>query len=134
MVIFKEGNIEAHARAAVSAGLEIAAENVRLNEDACYAWGKVDLHMGINSGQAMVGATRMTSITGERWAYTASGLVTVTAARIGALSRRSKLFVGPSTHSYIKHLCECDFIGTKKVKNVKEPIPVYWVKCFLDIV
>lgn len=82
----------------------------------------------------MVGATRMTSITGERWAYTASGLVTVTAARIGALSRRTKLYVGETTYSYVKHLCQSEYIGAKKVKNVQKPIPVYWVKNFLDIV
>ena len=128
MVIFKEGPLESQARRAVRAGLEIVQENRRLNQENSYPWGKVELHMGINSGEAYVGSTKMKSITGERWTYTASGIVTVLASRIGALSGMSRLYVGPETYGCIREDCECEFIGTHEVKNVKEPVPVYWVK------
>jgi class 3 adenylate cyclase/putative methionine-R-sulfoxide reductase with GAF domain len=130
MVIFKEGPIESHAKEAVSAGLEIVSENRRLNKDSSYPWGRVDLHMGINSGEAFVGATKMKSLTGERWTYTASGIVTVLAARIGALSSETRLFVGPGTYQYIENECQDEFIGAKRVKNVKNTISIYWVKNF----
>ena len=87
--------------------------------------------MGINSGEAYVGSTKMKSITGERWTYTASGLVTVLASRIGGLSEMSRLYIGPETHRCIGDECECEFIGAHEVKNVKEPVPVYWVKKYL---
>ncbi|MBW1775307.1 MAG: GAF domain-containing protein [Deltaproteobacteria bacterium] len=131
MVIFKEGPLESHARQAVRAGLDIVQENSKLNRENSYPWGKVELHMGINSGEAYVGSTKMKSLTGERWTYTASGLVTVLASRIGGLSDMSRLYIGPETHRCLGTDCACEFIGVHEVKNVKDPIPVYWVKEYL---
>ena len=128
MVIFKDGTLESHARKAVAAGLKIVSENKRSNDEISYPWGEVKLHIGINSGNALVGSTKMKSLAGERWTYTASGLVTVLAARIGAMSSESRLYVGPETYQYIEHSCDCDFVGLQEVKNVKDPIPIYWVK------
>lgn len=128
MVIFKSDSIEYHAYEAVAAGLKIVRENSRLNEQLSYPWGRIDLHMGINSGKAYVGATRMKSITGERWTYTASGMVTVLAARIGALSEKTRLYIGSETHKFIQVHCDCDFIGSRKLKNVSKAMPIYWVK------
>ena len=128
MVIFKDGSLESHARQAVAAGLEIVFENCRLNYERLYPWGEVKLHLGVNSGGAWVGSTKMKSFTGERWTYTASGLVTILAARIAALSRASQLFVGLETFKCIEYDSDYEFIGLQEVKNVKNPIPVYWVK------
>ena len=132
MVIFKEGPLASHARDAVAAGLEIVSENNRLNDELSYPWGRVDLHMGINSGQAWVGSTKMKSLTGEHWTYTASGLVTVLAARVGALSSESRLYIGPETYQCVMKYCECQFMGVREVKNVKEPIEIYWVKAMIE--
>jgi class 3 adenylate cyclase/putative methionine-R-sulfoxide reductase with GAF domain len=128
MVIFKDGPIETNAKAAVSAGLEIVSENARLNEKLSYPWGSVNLHMGISSGEAYVGSTKMKSVTGERWTYTASGLVTVMAARVGALSEDTKIYIGYETYQHVKDSFKSEFQGNKKLKNIKDPIPVYWVK------
>ncbi len=128
MVIFKEGDLENHAKAAVSAGLEIVSENTKLNQELSYPWGSVDLHIGINSGEAHVGSTKMKSLTGERWTYTASGLVTVMAARIGAMSGGTKLYVGAETYQQVNEFCEYEFLGHREAKNIKDPIPVYWIK------
>jgi class 3 adenylate cyclase len=127
MVLFKEGAIEDNAGEAVAAGLEIVSENRMLNEELAYPWGKVELHLGINSGQAWVGATKMKSLAGERWTYTASGLATVLAARIGALSRETRLYVGAETFTRVGDLYDYVFMGTKEVKNLKDPIPIYWI-------
>ncbi|MBN1105823.1 MAG: GAF domain-containing protein [Deltaproteobacteria bacterium] len=128
MVIFKEGEVESHAREAVAAAMEIIAENHRMNQEVSYPWGGVDLHLGINSGRAYVGSTKMKSLAGERWTYTASGMVTVLAARIGALSGGTRLYIGPDTHAYVRGDFECEFLGERELKNVKGPVPVYWVK------
>jgi class 3 adenylate cyclase len=128
MVIFKEGTKESHAKAAVAAGLEIISENSKLNSELSYPWGRVELHLGINSGEAWVGSTKMKSITGERWTYTASGLVTVLAARIGALSSGTLLYIGPETYECAENGFDCEFVGYREVKNVKDPIPIYCVK------
>ena len=128
MVIFRSDAIETHAHAAVATGLEIAQENVLLNDKRVYPWGRVELHMGINSGKAHVGSTKIKSITGERWTYTASGLVTVIAARIGALSENTKLYVGPETKKILDKDYDFDFVGNRRLKNIKKSIPIYQVK------
>lgn len=128
MVIFKDAPPDMLAKKAVSAGLEIIIENRRLNHEIVFPWGPVDLHMGINTGEAWVGSTKMKTLAGERWTYTASGLVTVLAARIGAKSSGTRLFVGPETYRGIQGSCECEFLGAQKLKNVKAPVSIYWVK------
>ncbi len=128
MVIFKDAPTDMLAKKAVSAGLEIIIENKRLNNEIVFPWGPVDLHMGINTGEAWVGSTKMKTLAGERWTYTASGLVTVLAARIGAKSSGTRLFVGPETYRGIKGSCECEFLGAQELKNVKAPVSIYWVK------
>jgi hypothetical protein len=70
----------------------------------------------------------MKSLTGERWTYTASGLVTVLAARIGAQSSGTKLYVGPETYQFVREWCDVEFLGLTKLKNVKNPFPIYWIK------
>jgi class 3 adenylate cyclase/putative methionine-R-sulfoxide reductase with GAF domain len=128
MVIFQGATLESHAKKAVAAGLEIVSENRRLNEEFSYPWGRVDLHLGINSGEAWVGSTKMKTLTGERWTYTASGLVTVLAARIGELSSDTELYVGSETYECIRNSCACESIGMKELKNVKTPLEIYRVK------
>jgi len=128
MVIFKEGTREDNSLAAVRAGLDIVDENNRLNREVPYPWGQIGLYMGINSGTAYVGCTRMQSLAGELYTYTASGLVTVVAARIGAVSSHTRVFVGPDTYRMVETLCDAEYLGGHEVKNVSEPIPIYWIK------
>jgi class 3 adenylate cyclase/putative methionine-R-sulfoxide reductase with GAF domain len=128
MVIFKDGPLRENARHAVEAALEIVAENKRLNHETPYPWGRIELHLGINSGSGWVGSTKMKSLSGERWTYTASGVVTLLAARIGELSSQSRLYVGPETYRCLEDDFSCDALGQQELKNVEEPIPVYWVK------
>ena len=127
MVIFKDDTIEENAFAAVSATLEIIKENKRINQEYKYPWGGIDLHIGISTGSAYVGTTRMKSAIGERWTYTASGFVTILASRIGSLSEKSKLYIGETTHKMIHEKVDCDFVGNCKLKNVSESMPIYHV-------
>ena len=133
MVIFKENDQHHHhhSKAAVVAGLKIASENKRLNEEYSLPWGNVALHLGINSGEALVGFTKMKSLAGERYTYTASGLTTVVASRIGAISNNTRLYVGADTFDFIKNYCNYEYMGKKKVKNIEEPIPIYWIKSMI---
>lgn len=128
MVIFQNDTKENQAYRAVKAGLGVIRESKRINQNFNYPWGPIDLHISVNSGNAYVGTTRMKSNIGERWVYTASGLVTVIASRIGALSENSKLYVGSNTYNLIHKDFDCEFIGNRKLKNISESRPVYWVK------
>jgi len=127
MVIFKNDSIKKNAFEAVSAALEIIEENKRINHEYNYPWGGIELHIGISTGKAYVGTTRMKSAIGERWTYTASGFVTILASRIGSLSRKSMLYIGANTHKMIHEKVDCKFVGNFKLKNVSEEMPIYHI-------
>ena len=127
MIMFKSDVLANHAQEAVAAGLEIVEENRRLNQALSYPWGDIHLHMGVNSGEAYVGTTRMKSVTGDRLTYTASGIVTVLADRIGQLSENTRLFIGPETYAMVNNIYPCDFIGDCRLKNISESVSVFCV-------
>ncbi len=125
MVIFDSNTVKEHAFAALRAGRAIVEENHRLNREAHYPWGGVKLHLGVNSGKALVGCTRIVSPAGDRYTYTASGLVTVLAARIAALSSGGDLYCGEETYRRISNRCSATHLGKKVLKNVAESADVY---------
>jgi class 3 adenylate cyclase/putative methionine-R-sulfoxide reductase with GAF domain len=127
MVIFKSDSVEKYAFEAVSAAFEIIEENKRINREYKYPWGGIDLHMSISSGEAHVGITRIKSSIVERWTYTASGLVTILASRIGALSEKSKLYIDKNTYRMVSEITDCEFVGKYRFKNVSEEISAYHV-------
>ena len=53
--------------------------------------------MGVNSGTAGVGATKIEGTAGTRWTYTASGPVTNLAARLAALGEGDAVILGGET-------------------------------------
>ena len=57
----------------------------------------IAVHVGVNSGLATVGATKIEGANGTRWTYTASGQVTIVAARLAALARGDEVLVGAAT-------------------------------------
>jgi len=127
MVIFDSNTVADHAGAALRSGLAIIAENRRINQEGRYPWGDVLLHLGVNSGTALVGCTRIVSPAGDRYTYTASGLVTVLASRIAALSSGAALYCGETTYQQVKGRCTATALGKTAVKNVAEPVAVYAV-------
>ncbi len=127
MVIFKSDSVEDYAAKAVAAALEIAEENKRINKEFNYPWGDVDLHIGVSSGQAYVGTTRMKSAVRDRWTYTASGLVTILASRIASLSNKNKILIGSETCELLPDNFVCESIGDHELKNVSNQVCVYQV-------
>lgn len=127
MVIFKSDTIEGFAAQAVKTALEIARENTRINIEFNYPWGDVDLHIGVSSGEAYVGTTRMKSAVGDRWTYTASGLVTILASRIAALSDKNRVLIGVETHELIHEDFECESVGYCELKNVSKKVAIFHV-------
>ncbi|MBI4247444.1 MAG: GAF domain-containing protein, partial [Candidatus Rokubacteria bacterium] len=67
MVIFHEG---AHARAAVETARGIQRQTRELNEEAAGRFEPLSMHIGINSGPALLGATKIEGRAGTRWTYT----------------------------------------------------------------
>jgi class 3 adenylate cyclase len=134
MVIFKNGSAAEHPAAAIKAALEIVAATDVLNRRKVFPWGDLQLHLGVNTGKPWIGCTKMRGIAGERYTWTASGLTTVIAARIGQLSIDSRLLIGAETYRRVADCCDVEPLGEKNLKNVKKPVKIYRVKglsCFV---
>ena len=83
------------------------------------------IHVGINSGPALVGATKLDATGGGRWTFTASGPTTNLAARIAGLTRGGEVKVGPETAARIRDQYVLEDTGEHPLKNVAQPVRIY---------
>ncbi len=128
MVIFQSDRSSAeHALNATRSAFAIRRRVEELNEEFAGVFQPVFLHMGINSGPALVGATKLASTTGARWTFTATGPVTNLAARIAGQASAGEILVGPQTAERIKGHFVLENIGERTLKNVADPVRLYRV-------
>jgi class 3 adenylate cyclase len=83
------------------------------------------VHLGVNSGLATVGATKIEGANGTRWTYTASGQVTIVAARLAALARGDEVLVGAGTRERLGDEFSFDALGDRPLRNVETPVTVF---------
>lgn len=125
MVIFQsEGSPTRHALNAAGAAFQIQAKLADLNREFAGVYPPIAIHVGINSGAAFIGATKLDATGGGRWTFTASGPTTNLAARIAALAKGSEIMVGPETAERIKGHYVLEDTGEHQLKNVSEPVRV----------
>jgi len=126
MVIFQsEGQRARHALNAAATAFEILGRVAGMNRDFEGIYPPVAIHVGINSGPALVGATKLESGAGGRWTFTASGPTTNLAARIAGLTKGGEVKVGPETAERIKDQYVLQDTGEHQLKNVSQPVRVY---------
>lgn len=128
MVIFQSDRSEIeHALNATRSAFAIQRRVVELNEEFAGVFRPVFLHMGINSGKAFVGATKLSAGPGARWTFTASGSVTNLAARIAAQAGEGEILVGLVTAERIQSEFVLEDAGERTLKNVAEPVRLFRV-------
>jgi class 3 adenylate cyclase/HAMP domain-containing protein len=126
MVIFQsEGSPTRHAQNAAGAAFRLLTRVAQLNEELTGTYPPVAIHVGINSGPALVGATKLEAAGGGRWTFTASGPTTNLAARIAGLTRGGEVKVGPETAARIRDHYVLEDVGEHQLKNVAQPVRVY---------
>jgi class 3 adenylate cyclase len=126
MVIFQsEGGPARHALNAAGAAFRLLARVAQLNEEFSGTYPPVAIHVGINSGPALVGATKLDAAGGGRWTFTATGPTTNLAARIAGLTRGGEVKVGPETATRIRDHYVLEDVGEHQLKNVAQPVRVY---------
>ncbi len=123
MVIFQDADPRRHARAAVATALALVRRTREINA-AEPLDEPIALHVGVNSGRAAVGATKIEGTAGTRWTYTASGPVTNVAARLAALGDDA-IFVGDATAARLPSRAGLEDLGDVQLRNVDEPVRVY---------
>ena len=125
MVIFADADPQHHARKAVQAALEMVQRAAPLGVQLQGTFGSISVHIGINSGLALVGPTKLEGATGTRWTYTASGPVTNIAARLATLSEGGVVLVGPETARRVAGCFLMQEMGQRQLKNISEEMLVY---------
>jgi class 3 adenylate cyclase len=83
--------------------------------------------MGINTGEALVGATKLGGAGGQRWTFTATGSTTNIAARLAGSAGGGEIVVGPEAAERIRQHFVLENLGERTFKNVSAPIRVYRV-------
>jgi class 3 adenylate cyclase len=128
MVIFQDDrSATEHALNATRSAFAIQHQVQELNEEFAGVFQPVFLHIGINSGPALVGATKLSSSAGARWTFTASGPVTNLAARIAGQAAEGEILITTSTAERIKGYFVLESFGERSLKNVTGPVQVYRV-------
>jgi class 3 adenylate cyclase len=124
MVIFQsERGGTDHALNATQAAFAIRQRTEKLNEEYGGVFPAIQLHMGINTGESLVGATKM----GTRWTFTATGPTTNIAARFAGSAEGGEIVVGPATAERIRTTFVLESLGERTFKNVSQPIRVFKV-------
>jgi class 3 adenylate cyclase len=125
MAIFRDPDPRRHARQAVKCALGILRRTRELNETLDGLPEPVAIHSGVNSGLATVGATKIEGMNGTRWTYTASGQVTIVAARLAALARGDEILVGAGTRERLGDEFRFGSLGERPLRNVELPVRVF---------
>lgn len=131
MVIFQRTRgdhraVQDHAVNATRAALAIRQRTAALNDEhAGMVPEPVQLHMGINTGEALVGATKLAGASGQRWTFTATGPTTNLAARFAGSAAAGEIVIGPATAERIRSAFVLESLGERPFKNVSTPVAVY---------
>ncbi|MEE3041704.1 MAG: adenylate/guanylate cyclase domain-containing protein, partial [Candidatus Latescibacterota bacterium] len=114
-----------HVVRAVDTALDLLTTTQRLNAEI--AQTPLGVHIGTNSGPALVGSTRFEDARGTRWTFTASGTMTNIAARLVGVASDGQIVIGPQIRQGVGDRYELESVGEKQLKNLSEPIEVHRV-------
>jgi class 3 adenylate cyclase len=123
MAIFQSIGPQQHALSATTAALAVLAATEALNKKNHEH--PLAVHMGLNSGAALVGLTRLKGQHGTRWTFTARGPMTNLAARLADAAKPGRILVGPETVRRLGKHYLFQRLGCERFKNIADPIAIY---------
>ncbi len=123
MAIFEAPEPRAHAIKAVETALGLLDVTESLNQKN--PEHSLAVHMGVNSGAALVGSTRFEGFRGSRWTFTASGPVTNVAARLAGAAEAGQILAGLETVRRLGSGYRAERLGRERLKNISEAVDVY---------
>lgn len=123
MAIFQDADPREHVVRAVETSFALLAATAALN--VANSEQPLAVHMGLNSGVALVGLTRLEGLHRTRWTFTARGAMTNLAARLVTLAKPGQILIGPETARRLGSHYAIQKLGYKRLKNLARPIAVY---------
>ena len=125
MAIFQDVDRHLHAIKAMDTALALLTAAETLNQEN--REHPLAIHMGLNSGTTLVGATRFEGLRGTRWTFTASGPVTNLAARLAGVAQAGQILVGPEIVRRLGDRYRLASLGREHLKNITEAVEIYQV-------
>jgi len=125
MVIFLDSDPIKHAQNAVKTALEIQERCQKLSSDEYPDKINIKVNTGIHSGKVYLGSTKMRGGEEERWTFTASGAVTIMAARLSQDAKEGQILLGEETARRVEKDYPLNSIGKIPLKNIKDPAEIY---------
>jgi class 3 adenylate cyclase len=125
MVLFLNEDKTTNASEAVRTALSIRDKASEIKLEYFGVNKPMIINMGINSGHALVGTAKFESYSGSRWTYTARGMTTNLAARIGSLASGGQILLSASTAKRVKEDFPIRPLGKYKLKNISEDLEIF---------
>lgn len=118
MVIFLHDDPQVHAGNAVQAALDIQSCCPEHSEEVRKGFIPITVNIGINSGEVYLGSTKLRSREMDRWTFTASGPVTVLAARLANYAEKGQILIGEETAHRVEGRYSRRPVEGVKLKNL----------------
>jgi class 3 adenylate cyclase len=125
MVIFLESDPVQSARNAVRAALAIQEECLKTHKDRNQDLFDIRVNIGVSSGKVYLGSTKMRGNEIERWTFTASGEVTIMAARLSQYAKDGQILLGEETARRVEKDYYLRSIGKIQLKNIMDSGEIY---------
>lgn len=125
MALFLAEDPARHAANAVACARAVQRKTAELNQRFHGQFSAVTINIGISTGTALVGSTRLEGAASSRWTYTASGSVTNLAARLADYATNGTIVVSEETHTRVGAAEGFTALGEVRLKNVSQPTPVF---------
>ncbi len=127
MVIFLHPDSKQHARNAVQAAVDIKRTCEAYTERRDPDLFPIRVNTGISSGEVYLGSTKMRGTERDRWTFTASGPVTILAARLSQYGRGGQILVGAETAKRLDERFQLTSVENVSLKNIQDPGRVFQV-------
>jgi len=133
MVIFHDDDPAEHAVKAVLAALELLRVTEEMERQPASltlfepTGEPVSIHVGVHSGPALVGPTKIEGATATRWVYTAMGPVVNLASRIGAFAKGGTIMISEETARRVGNRVSLQDMGRQDFKNVAQSVGIFQV-------
>jgi adenylate cyclase len=127
MVIFLGPDPEGHTKKAVLAALEIQRRCLAISKDAGSDLFPIQVNIGISTGEVYLGSTKMRGTGGDRWTFTASGPVTIMAARLSDYAQAGQILVDSEAAERIRGVFPLTSLGNVRLKNFRDAVEVFQV-------
>jgi class 3 adenylate cyclase len=89
----------------------------------------IQVNIGISSGEVYLGSTKMRGSNGDRWTFTASGSVTILAARLSEVGRYGQVLISEETARRIRDRFSLKTLGKVPLKNFQNSVEIYQAEC-----